>query len=523
MSEALTVVELFAGVGGFRVGLERELRGFDPVTGWDWQHDEDGPWQVVFGNQWEPSTNLQHAFDIYADRFDAGHHSNVDIAEVLNDAGVPAYDGGAKGDLIRTGEGDLPASFDLLVGGFPCQDYSVAKPLSQAAGMGGSKGVLWWEIARILQHYRPDHVLLENVDRLLSSPASQRGRDFAIILACFAQLGYGVEWRVVNAAEHGFPQRRRRVFIYATRDPRWNVRLRLPDEADAQDVAVVTRAVSTEVRSALTETGVLARSLPCSLPDNASLGGPRDLRLGGDSVDPYVISERWPKPKRSEWRNAGLMYGGLVWTTDVDPDEVTDLDGPDLAETLGDILLPLEQVLESRPEVVIDRDRLGEDGVKEGSNTWRYLKGAKREPRTKRIDGLTVEYEYTEGAVAFPEPLEKASRTILTGEGGRSPSRFKHVVRQGVDASLLDDDRLPRQVRAGLVEEDGSSWVYRRLTPVELERLNMFPDDWTAKRGVTDGRRAFCMGNALVVGVVDAIGREIAVLARDPDRDPAHT
>ncbi len=84
--------------------------------------------------------------------------------------------------------------------------------------------------------------------------------------------------------------------------------------------------------------------------------------------------------------------------------------------------------------------------------------------------------------MAFPDPLEKPARTIITGEGGPTPSRFKHVIKT-------------------------KSGRYRRLMPLELERANMFPDHHTAASG--DGRRAFFMGNALVVGVIEKLGRAL--------------
>ena len=182
------VVELFAGVGGFRLGLEA------------------AGWEVIWANQWEPSTKTQHAFDCYVSHFETGVHVNEDINVVL--------------DQIAAGEREPIPDHDLLVGGFPCQDYSVAKTLNQARGIEGKKGVLWWSIHRILEEKRPRLVFLENVDRLLKSPGTQRGRDFAIILSCLSDLGYLVEWRVVNAADYGFPQRRRRVFIVAHRMPK---------------------------------------------------------------------------------------------------------------------------------------------------------------------------------------------------------------------------------------------------------------------------------------------------------------
>lgn len=76
------------------------------------------------------------------------------------------------------------------------------------------KGVLFWEIIRFIQNTYPKYLLLENVDRLLKSPSRQRGRDFAVMLSTLNELGYSVEWRVINAADYGNAQRRRRVFIF---------------------------------------------------------------------------------------------------------------------------------------------------------------------------------------------------------------------------------------------------------------------------------------------------------------------
>ena len=175
-----TVCELFAGVGGFRVGLE----------------EADPNWKTVWANQWEPSRKSQYAFECYVSHF--GKNKNY-----INE------------DIASINKNDIP-DHNLLVGGFPCQDYSVAR--SGAKGMEGKKGVLWWQIRDVLETKSPKFVLLENVDRLLKSPASQRGRDFGVILACFNDLGYTVEWRVINAADYGFAQRRRRTFIFACKN-----------------------------------------------------------------------------------------------------------------------------------------------------------------------------------------------------------------------------------------------------------------------------------------------------------------
>lgn len=383
---------------------------------------------MTYANQWEPSTKAQHAFDCYCSRFSEGVHDNRDIST------VPAS--------------EIP-DHDLLVGGFPCQDYSVAKPLHQARGIQGRKGVLWWEIHRILEEKRPRFVLLENVDRLLKSPANQRGRDFAIILATLSDLGYLVEWRVVNAAEYGFPQRRRRVFIVG-------------QLVDAQ-----FRARDFDGFWWIVEEGVLARALPATAP-NGVPSHPRDFEISGEA---HEVSERFGQ-SLGEFLNAGVMLRRDVWTRKV----MSAHDG-DFA-TLGSVLVDDATIPE---QFFVPETKIG-DSVNPAPGTWRYLKGAKSEQREHAGSGTA--YRYSEGALPFPDPIDdRASRTILTGEGGTAPSRFKHVIQ-------------------------ASDGRYRRLTPVELERLNGFPDDWTV--GLSDGKRAFCMGNALVVGVVELIGKVLA-------------
>jgi DNA (cytosine-5)-methyltransferase 1 len=405
-------IELFAGVGGFRIGLER--------TGW----------KVVLGNQWEPSTRVQHAFDCYARHFtESGSEDlNMDIAVML--------------DEIQSGQRSLP-DYELLVGGFPCQDYSVAKTLNLAHGIHGRKGVLWWQIHRLLEMSRPPMVFLENVDRLLKSPADQRGRDFAIMLASLSDLGYAVEWRVINAADYGFPQRRRRVFIVARR---------------AEALASATGP------ALLYKDGVLARAFAVVQPHDDGLFArsvDSDLHLSGDLVK---LTETFGLGgTRSPFQNGGVMIDRDVWTQQVTPE----YEGH--RKLLGEIL---EDESDVPPEYFIPGSQLA---------AWRYLKGAKNEDRVHKATGTP--YRYNEGPLPFPDPLDRPGRTVLTAEGGISPSRFKHVI-------------------------ETPSGRYRRLTPVELERLNGFPDGWT--EGMTPGKRAFCMGHALVVGVIERVGRELA-------------
>jgi DNA (cytosine-5)-methyltransferase 1 len=344
-------------------------------------------------------------------------------------------------DRVSSGKSKEIPKVDLVVGGFPCQDYSVAKALTSSKGLEGKKGVLWWSIYKLVAHHKPKFVFLENVDRLLKSPASQRGRDFAIMLRTLGDLGYTVEWRLMNAAEEGFPQRRIRVFIIATRNDlaKWN-------KAKPEDYML--------------KTGVLARAFKFSL---VKVSEPFEL-----DIDPSVITENFNKSgKSSPFLDTGVYRDGKVWTAKTQ----SDYSGKKV--TLGDILVDSKDVPK---EYWVEKDRIVE---------WEYLKGAKSIPRK---DKSGYEYFYSEGKMAFPDSLAKPSRTILTGEGGTTPSRFKHIIKIGTR--------------------------YRRLLPIELERLNGFQDNWTSTgssgEDISDIRRAFFMGNALVIGLIEKVGKVLA-------------
>lgn len=407
----LRVIELFAGVGGFRIGLERASKRF----------------KTIWNNQWEPSTKRQDASVIYCKQFGATGHVNEDIAT------VPVS--------------EIPEA-DLLCGGFPCQDYSVATTLKNSGGIQGKKGVLWWEIYRIINtcECKPTYLFLENVDRLLKSPASQRGRDFAIILASLSDLGYDVEWRVINAADYGMPQRRCRTYIVAYLNTSSIAKKIYTGEYSPMEW-ILSKGIIPEAFACRAKTGSKAQY--------------SEFQIEGSLTH---ISENFnnePRKKQSPFLNAGFMSKRHVWAIDTE----SVYEGPRL--TLADILINDDDV---PPCFFIPEDELPK---------WIYLKGSKSETRVSP-DGY--EYHYSEGAMTFPDAIDRPSRTIITGEGGASPSRFKHVIKT----------------------PDGR---YRRLVPLELERLNMFPDNHTA--GATDSRRAFLMGNALVTGIVESIGREI--------------
>lgn len=406
-NKRIRVVELFAGVGGFRLGLEGK-------------QGRRKEYDVVWSNQWEPSTKKQHATETYIKNFGEDGHSNVDISQVsINE--IPDH--------------------DLLTGGFPCQDYSVAKTKGQATGIRGKKGVLWWQIHRILKEKgdkKPDLIMLENVDRLLKSPSGQKGRDFAIMLSSLADIGYSVEWRVINAADYGMPQKRKRVFILGYKN----------------GSMIHEKMEACGPNQWLFEKGVIPSAF--RIKNNES--NIRTFTISNDLID---ITNNFGNEKIKPFENAGVMMNRRVHTVKPEPKYKGD------NTIMKDIIQKDDEVPE---EYYINDEEI---------EKWKYLKGAKKAKRTSK-NGHT--YHYSEGSMIFPDPLDRPSRTIVTGEGGKGPSRFKHVIK-------------------------AKNGKYRRLTPVELERLCMFPDNHT--EGHTSTRRAFLMGNALVVGVVEKLGIQL--------------
>lgn len=415
------IAELFAGVGGFRIGLRSA-------------GNNDLEYEVVWSSQWEPGAATQHASLIYEERFGKDGHSNEDVQQVIE----------KKFEDIR--------DHDLLVGGFPCQDYSVARTLNQARGLEGKKGVLWWSIFNILKRKgkkAPKFFILENVDRLLKSPSGQRGRDFAVMLASLSDLGYIVEWRVINAAEYGMPQRRRRIFI-----------LGYKKGTEVYKQAKKEKGLVNWIH----QDGVIAKAFPVKKSEARM----EQFEIEGDLAQ---ISEDFSKqgPTKTPFENAGVMIDRRVHVIKVTPEHK----GKKI--TLGDVVEMDEKKIPE--EFFIDKKDLKQ---------WEYLKGGKKEPRTTK-GGHT--YHYSEGPMVFPDPLSKPSRTIVTGEGGSSPSRFKHVIRT-------------------------KSGRLRRLMPEELEKLNMFPTGHTrymlGGKVAPNTKRAFIMGNALVVGVIERLGKSLA-------------
>lgn len=401
-----TLVELFAGVGGFRCGLNHvELK--------DGKTIENGNWKCLWANQWEPATKSQEAYDCYAMRFGADDVSNVDI--------------------FKVDKHDIP-DHTLLVGGFPCQDYSVAQTLSNSKGIEGKKGVLWWAIEETLAIKKPPFVLLENVDRLLLSPAKQRGRDFGMILRSFYENGYDVEWRVINAGEYGLPQKRRRIYIFAYRkNTKYYKKMQKNSDYDM-----------------IFSKGMFVKQFPIKESYE---------EITESSIAEYKDLIEVSNMFKCSFYNAGIMKNGGIYTVKVKADY--------------NLVYPLRNIREEDP--VDEKYFLNESQIEK----FAFLKGSKKIPRVKPNGDP---YYYTEGAMPFPDNLDAPARTMLTSESG--VSRTTHVI------------------------EDFKTKKPRFLTPKECERINGFPDDWT-NTGMSDKRRYFMMGNALVVGVIEKIGTEI--------------
>ena len=417
----MNVLELFAGVGGFRIGLENANPDY---------------FRTLWSNQWEPSRKSQDAFEVYNYHFPDSENINISIADI-------------------TDEQFAEMNADMIVGGFPCQDYSVARSKKNEQGIEGQKGVLFWEIIRATRIIRPRFLILENVDRLLKAPSKQRGRDFAIMLTAFNNLGYSVEWRVINAADYGRSQRRRRVFFFIYRndipfahqmDKRFEEQEQVFDENRYDDYIFHEGLFATQFP--IMNTPVKKRHVYYELPE--------DIVEVSDNFSGTV------------W-NTGVMRHGRYYSIDTAPN----YDGEPI--TLGEILQNEEEV----PEKFFINDPAKLE-------KFQYLRGPKRIERTS-ADGHT--YIYSQGGMSPTDDLNLPGRTMLTSEGTVNRStHFLHV-----------------------------NGRYRLITPVEAERLQDFPDNWTALKKLSDGTvtevsdkmRMFFMGNALVTDIVRKIGEFI--------------
>ncbi len=452
-----TVCELFAGVGGFRCGLNH-INTLEDIK-------KEEPWKTVWFSQWEPAEKkTQYAHDCYV------HHFGTCLDKNGNDT--------TNMNIEEVDKATLP-DFSLLVGGFPCQDYSVASSLATSKGLEGKKGVLWWSIRDILEEKKPPFVLLENVDRLIKSPAKQRGRDFGIILACFRDEEYTVEWRVINAAEYGYQQRRRRIFIFAYKN----------DLKYATAIEKQTNFVSEfgdelhrhSMAKQILEEGFFAKTFPVYAEDAKKVKIEKLPQGIGELSESFSFG----------FENTGVMKDGIIYTLKTTPDyhgkQITLGDVMDKGDVDKKYFIPENRLYYTSPSVN-HSDETHERLSKEERQTWQYLKGAKKLPR-KAANGH--EYIFSEGPIAMIDAPDKPARTMLTSEGGFS--RTTHIV------------------------EDVKTGKIRLITAEEAERIQGFPTGHTKWCKVGDetiemplNKRRFMMGNALVVDLIKQMEGKLA-------------
>ncbi|HEL2460937.1 TPA: DNA (cytosine-5-)-methyltransferase [Streptococcus suis] len=420
----MNILELFAGVGGFRIGLENADKDY---------------FQTKWANQWEPARKSQDAFEVYDLHFPDSENINISISDISD-------------------EKFAEMNPEMIVGGFPCQDYSVARIKKNEQGIEGKKGVLFWEIIRATRITKPKYLILENVDRLLKAPSKQRGRDFAIMLTAFNNLGYSVEWRVINAAEYGRSQRRRRVFFFVYRND-----TTFAQKLDKQFENTETIFNENRYDEYLFHSGLFATQFP--IKSTPAKNRQVYYELAEDIVE---VSDNFTG---TVW-NTGVMRHGKYYSVD------TQCDYKGQPITLGEILQDEKDV--PKKYFLTDPAKL---------EKFQYLRGPKKIERTS-ADGHT--YTYSEGGMSPTDDLNLPGRTMLTSEG--TVNRSTHFIKV--------NNR------------------YRLITPVEAERLQDFPDDWTKQKKLADGSivdvsdkmRMFFMGNALVTEIVRKIGEYIKTL-----------
>lgn len=561
-------------------------------------------YKVVWSNQWEPresnkEDDKQTANSVYIAKFGNDAHCPRDIEKVTSEEGMR----------------EIPELFDLLVGGFPCQDYSVAKPRNTSKGMKGPKGILWWRIYEILEARKPRFVLLENVDLLVKSPSECRGRDFAIILKCLDELGYFVEWRVINAGDYGYIQRRRRTYIFAYK-PNDKARSNLaklgkttlqndcllnkvfaisdlselemynfPTKVDSQELGKVYQ--SKRNLSPFKAAGIMANG-KCISADHEVVKGERTTQKLQDALlkkteikddselEPYRIRRKdlikawaYVKGRKDEVRRKlqplekyvkAITAGKISMSTSAIRDLAKNLPEhlkmnvmlrlprkksklltrEDLNDSVRNALTHKNNNLPKNAEIthkIIAKALRSKITLKQiEDNILLTLKNRSIPSRTRRqmrcktvtslkqaikflsgknikysypsngakvtfnrdsVAHISIAYRYQEGAMAFPDPLNKPSRTIITSEGGSSVSRFKHVI-----CELCVDKNGHHESEKNCIK-DGE---LRRLHPTEIERLNGFPSSHSEVcNKISPNKRIMLMGNAVVVDLLEDI------------------
>lgn len=389
----MRVGSLFSGVGGMDYGLHRA----------GWEHAFFCEW-----DEWRRGVLAEHWPGV----------------PVYDDVRVVARSGDARADepwggRERGRDGSWDA-VDLLCGGFPCQDLSVA---GQRRGLAGERSGLFHEFARIIDAVRPRWVLIENVPGLLSSNG---GRDFGVVLGTLVDLGYGMGWRVLDSRFFGVPQRRRRVFIVGARAD--------GDPATAAQRAGQVLAVGTRCPGHSPARGEAREDVAVASLSGLGTGGPDD----NDAQGGRVIAET----VRSHPRPGSNSLGGVI------------------AAPLTSGGHPNSNMPGRRKEDDINL-------VPNEPQTFDWQMGG----------------SWTEGGV---------SRSWIHDTPGRARSLVKNKT---------------------LALWEPETTGVRRLTPVECERLQALPDDWTAHG--PDSRRYAALGDAVTASVAEWIGRRLIASTKE--------
>ncbi len=380
----------FSGIGGFELGIEK-ARGGGLEAECIGYSDVD-----------------KYAIQIYEKHFE---HKNY-------------------GDITKIKAENLP-DFDLLCGGFPCQAFSIA---GKRRGFEDTRGTLFFDVARILDYKRPRLVLLENVKGLLSH---ENGRTFKTIISTLAELGYSVEWQVLNSKNFGVPQNRERVFIagYLGKFPGRKI---FPiTENDSEDIILPT--ITT--------------------------------RITADSNGSYVRKKQAPKQ----------IIGGSQGNRVYDPSGISTT----IASQAGGLgaktgLYAIPVLTPNRINKRQNGRRFKENGEPSFTLTGQDVHGVMVPEATKK--GYAIAHEGDSINLSVPNSKTRRGRV---GQG------IAQTIDTGMQQHTLQGCRI------------------RRLTPRECERLQGFPDDWTA--GASDTQRYKMCGNAVTVNVVEVVVKKMMI------------
>jgi len=447
--DALRFGSLFSGIGGFELGFERAGMRCS------WQVERDGACRKF----------LRQTFH----------------RRVLKD--------------VRYARRSNLAHVDLICGGFPCQDLSVA---GRRAGLAGKRSGLWWEFHRILGELAPRWCVVENVPGLLSSNG---GRDFAVIVRGLVELGYGVAWRILDAQHFGVPQRRRRVFIVGhLGDGRTAQVLFEPESVRRHPAArgAARARLGPSLANRARGGGGLGTYADCgggliASPVTASAGHHGHSRARGDGADnlAYTLngSPRGTGPNSGNGWNSTLPIGPMP---PLQAGSSTERGNGNLY-VVPDVAWALQERDAKGPDsdtkdghlIVAPTLRVGgrDKGAGDSSDNTPLVAGTLR---------------------SHPRPGSNSSTEVIAG--GFDPRN----VTSGVNRTRFLDGESPT-LHAGGMSVAGSVGV-RRLTPTECERLQGFPDGWTlghANWKLSDSRRYQMLGNAVAVPVVEWLGRRI--------------